>query len=162
YAHLQPADGLRAAIHAAVSQRCGGAETVADAEEEPQQRYTRGQQSDQVGDEEGAAAGIVGDVGETPNVAQAHGRANRRHEEYQAGVESLAGLGARVGGECAGWGCGATGRCGAHNVVRPIEKIVAGGRRRVRWSCSRSWLGHFRNTQLTASDFRRTISINFW
>ena len=89
HAHLEPADDLAVSGEAAESQGSGGAPAVADGEVEPQDGNTRGQQCDQVRNQEGAAAVFIGDIRETPNIAQAHSGANGRHEEDQAGVKRL-------------------------------------------------------------------------
>ena len=98
HAHLEPADDLAVSGEAAERQGSGSAPAVADCEIEPQDWDTRGQQCDQVGDQEGAAAVFVGDVGEAPNVSEADGRTDGGHEKHEARVKSVSLCGRLCGG----------------------------------------------------------------
>ena len=75
---LEPADEFAAAQDLAQRPRRGAAELVSDCVVEPEHGNTDEDQCDQVRNQEGAAAVGVGDSGETPDVAQADGRADGR------------------------------------------------------------------------------------
>src|SRR5690625_1483587 len=86
---VDPADGLGAGVQTFERHRRGAAVLVTDGVVEQQDRDTRGQQRHQVGDEEGAAAVLVRDVGKAPDVAHPH-RADKRHQdEGVAATETL-------------------------------------------------------------------------
>jgi hypothetical protein len=91
-ADLPPPQPLGAAAHPRERQRRRAAELVADAVVEQQERDAGGQQRDQVGDDEGPAAVLVGDVGEAPDVAESDGRADGRQDEDPARRERAAAL----------------------------------------------------------------------
>ena len=57
---------------------------MADGVVEQQQRDAGGQERDQIGEKKCAAAVFEGDVGETPNVAQADGRADSGNHKRAA------------------------------------------------------------------------------
>ena len=77
----------------------GSAELVSDCVVEPEHGDTDEDQCDQVRNQEGAAAVGVGDAGETPDVAQADGRADGCQEEACLAAPRVARAGR-------GFGCG--------------------------------------------------------
>ena len=87
---LQPPEGGRG----------GAAEAVADRVVEEQQRDAGGEQRTQVRDEEGAAAVLVGDVREAPDVAEPDGGSDRGEDEADLTGPLLPGLRSPKAGAC--------------------------------------------------------------
>ena len=72
--------------------RGGGPVAVADRVVQEQDRDAGGEQGDEVGDEEGPTAALVGDPREPPDVAQPDGGSDRRHQKARARPPLLARL----------------------------------------------------------------------
>src|SRR5699024_9310588 len=85
--HLPPADELGPAPEAAPGGGGGAAPAVPDRVVEEEQRDAGGQQRDQVRQDERAAAVLVGDGREAPDVAEADGGADGREDERGAAGE---------------------------------------------------------------------------
>src|SRR5690606_4383575 len=101
--HLPPADELGPAAEAAPGGGGGAAPAVPDRVVEEEQRDARGQQRDEIRQDERAAAVLVGDCGEAPDVAEADGGADGREDEGGAAAErtAIGALGGGAGGR--GW-----------------------------------------------------------
>src|SRR5699024_843928 len=118
-------DELGPAAEAAPGGRGRAAPAVPDRVVEEQQWDAGGQQGHQVRQDERAAAVLVGDRGEAPDVAEPDGGADGREDERGPAGEGAA-IGARRDG-AGGWG-----RC-THGGLRgtaPRGTARAGGRRR--------------------------------
>lgn len=89
---LNPANWLSPGLDATHRLRCGPAEAVSDGEVEEEQWDTRGQKCDQVGDKEGATAGVVCDIGETPDVSEPDCRADGGEDKGCSGGKHLPSL----------------------------------------------------------------------
>ena len=80
--HLEPAREFPPAANAAEGEGAGSAVAVPQGILQDKTRNAGCEERTQLGDKEGAAAVLVGDVGESPNVAKAHGRADRGHNKH--------------------------------------------------------------------------------
>src|SRR5690606_15682133 len=92
-----PAEGLGTFLEPSECEWRAAAVAVTEGKIEEQQWDTGGQQGDDVGDQEGTTAIVVGNVGESPDVAQSDGGTDGREHEDIAGRENLAALGAALG-----------------------------------------------------------------
>ena len=137
---MPPADELGLTVQATESQRGRCTRTVTNRVVKEQEGQAGGQQGDNIGNHEGAAAVVECDVGETPNIAQTNGRTDGREDKDAAAGEAFA-LHRRLRGRCShcckprmcgdadGWCEGNRGLAGLARVQkkrRPVQRGVGG------------------------------------
>ena len=97
--HVPPTNELGLTVQTAESQRGRRTRTVTDRVVKEQEGQTGGQQGDNVGNHEGAAAVIKCDVGETPNIAQTNSRTDGGKDKDATAREAFT-LRGRLRGRC--------------------------------------------------------------